>query len=99
MTTFRFEAEVIHWRGPAPFFFVPVPQAIADEIGRLSKLLSYGWGMIPVDVTIGGGEFYTALFRKDGTYLVPLKDAMRKKAGVTAGDVVSITMTLRPPKA
>ncbi|MQY49782.1 DUF1905 domain-containing protein [Rhizobiales bacterium RZME27] len=99
MTTFHFEATVIPWRGPAPFFFSPVPQAVAEEISRLSKLLSYGWGMIPVDVTIGDGEFYTALLRKDGTYLVPLKDAMRKKVGVTAGDVVSITMTLRPPKS
>lgn len=98
MTTFSFDAEVIHWRGPAPFFFAPVPLAVAEEIGRLSRLLSYGWGMIPVDITIGGSEFYTALFRKDGTYLVPLKDAMRKKAGVTAGHSVSIIMTLRPPK-
>lgn len=98
MNAILFEAEVIHWRGPAPFFFAPLPRDEADEIGRLSRLVSYGWGMIPVDVTIDGVEFYTALFAKDGTYFLPLKDAVRRKIGITAGDIISIAMTLRPPK-
>jgi hypothetical protein len=98
MKAIQFEAEVIHWRGPAPFFFAPLPKYEADEIARLSKLLTYGWGMIPVDVKISGPEFYTALFAKDGTYFLPLKDAVRKKTGITAGDIISVSMTLRPPK-
>lgn len=98
MQRFSFEADVIHWRGPSPFFFAPLPPEEADEIHRLSKLLSYGWGMIPVDVEIAGAQFYTALFRKDETYWMPLKDAVRKKTGITAGDRISVAMTLRPPK-
>lgn len=99
MEEIRFQATVIHWRGPAPFFFAPLPKEQADEINRLSRLLTYGWGMIPVDVTIGGVKFYTALFREDDTYFLPLKDAVRRKAGLTAGDTVSVAMYLRPPKA
>lgn len=98
MQTFSFEAEVIHWRGPSPFFFAPLPQDIAAEIRRLSKLLSYGWGMIPVDVVIDEVEFYTALYAKDETYYLPLKDAVRKKTGITAGDRVAVEMTMREPK-
>ncbi len=98
MKAIEFQAEVIHWRGPAPFFFAPLPKDEADEIARLSKLVTYGWGMIPVDVKISGTEFYTALFAKDGTYFLPLKDAVRKKTGITAGDIISVAMTLRPPK-
>lgn len=98
MNVIHFETQVIHWRGPSPFFFAPLPREQADEISRLSKLVSYGWGMIPVDVTIGEVEFYTALFAKDGTYFLPLKDAVRKKTGITAGDTVSVALTLRPPK-
>ncbi len=98
MEEIRFEAEVIHWRGPSPFFFAPLPKQQADEINRMSKLLSYGWGMIPVDVRIGQTEFYTALFAKEGTYFLPLKDAVRKKTGITAGDIISVAMTLRPRK-
>ena len=31
---FSFETEVIHWRGPAPFFFAPVPDAHVADITR-----------------------------------------------------------------
>jgi hypothetical protein len=98
VSKFRLDAEVIHWRGPSPFFFAPLPLDHAGEIRRLSKLLSYGWGVIPVDATIGAVSFYTSLFPKDDTYLLPLKDAVRKKTGITAGDVISVEMTLRPPR-
>lgn len=96
MAQFSFQAEVIYWRGPSPFFFAPLPTRQAEDIRRLSKLVTYGWGMIPVDVTIGGVGFYTALFAKDGTYFLPLKAAVRRKANVTAGDTVSVEMTLKP---
>ena len=98
MDQFTFEATVIHWRGPSPFFFAPLPSNHADEIRRLSKLVSYGWGVIPVDTTIGCVSFYTSLFPKDETYLLPLKDAVRKKTGITAGDTIAVEMTLRQPR-
>jgi hypothetical protein len=93
---FKFEATVIHWRGPSPFFFAPIPPRYGEEISELSKLVAYGWGMIPVDATIGGVVFYTALFPKDGTYLLPLKTDVRRKTGITAGDLISVDMTIRP---
>jgi hypothetical protein len=93
---FAFDSEVIYWRGPAPFFYAPVPQGQADEIRKASKLVSYGWGVIPVEVTIAGVTFTTSLFPKDGTYLVPLKDAVRKPTGITAGDTIHIEMVLKP---
>lgn len=94
-TEFAFEAEVIHWRGPSPYFFVPLPAAEAEEIRRLSKVLTYGWGMIPVEAVIGGVTFTTSLFRKNETYYLPLKDAVRKRAAITAGDVVAVEMTVQ----
>lgn len=98
MSQFTFEAEVIHWRGPSPFFFAPIPQDHAEEIRRLSKLVSFGWGVIPVEAMIGGVGFYTSLFPKDETYLLPLKDAVRRKTGITAGDTISVEMTIRPAR-
>jgi len=92
---FRFEATVIDWRGPSPFFFAPVPVEESAEIRRLSKLVTYGWGMIPVEAVIGGVTFSTSLFRKDEVYLLPLKDDVRRRADVTAGDTVSVDMTLQ----
>ena len=92
---FRFEATVIAWRGPSPFFFAPIPAEESAEIRRLSKLVTYGWGMIPVAATIGGVAFSTSLFRKDEVYLLPLKDDVRRRADVTAGDTVAVDMTLQ----
>ena len=90
-----FEAEVIVWRGPSPYFFAPVPTVDADEIRRVARAASYGWGVIPVEATIGETTFTTSLFPRDGTYLLPLKDAVRRKAGVTAGDRIAVAMTVR----
>ncbi|WP_421932020.1 DUF1905 domain-containing protein [Phenylobacterium sp.] len=94
--TFSFEAEVIYWRGPSPFFYAPLPAAEAEEVRRLSRLVTYGWGMIPVEVTIKGVVFTTAMFAKDGTYYLPLKAAVRKKTDVTAGDTIAVEMILQP---
>jgi hypothetical protein len=93
---FAFDAEIIHWRGPAPYFYAPVPLAEAEDIRSAAKLVSYGWGVIPVEATVGGVTFTTSLFPRDGTYLLPLKDAVRKPAGLTAGDMVHVEMTLKP---
>ena len=96
MVQFTFEAEVIYWRGPSPFFYAPIPARLAKEIRGLSKLVTYGWGMIPVEAEIGGVVFTTSLFPKDETYLLPLKVDVRRKTGITAGDSVAVDMTVQP---
>ncbi len=98
MLTFEFDATLIHWRGPSPYFFAPVPQAIGAEIRRVSKLVTYGWGVIPVEAEIAGTGFTTSLFPKDDTYLLPVKDKVRRALGITAGDTLSVSMTLKPAR-
>jgi hypothetical protein len=94
----RYEAQVIYWRGPSPFFFAPVPEPQASELRRIARSVTYGWGMIPVDVEIGGAAFTTSLFPKDDGYLLPLKAAVRRKTNITAGDVIAVEMTIRAPE-
>ena len=96
LAQFRFDATVIYWRGPSPFFFAPIPAQCAAELRQVSKLVTYGWGMVPVDATIGGVGFYTALFPKDETYLLPLKADVRRKTNITAGDTIAVEMTIQP---
>ncbi|MBL8773685.1 MAG: DUF1905 domain-containing protein [Phenylobacterium sp.] len=91
-----FEAEVIHWRGPSPFFFAVVPRDLADDMRAAARLASYGWGVVPVSAMLDGVTFTTSLFPRDGTYLVPLKDAVRRKVGVTAGDRIEIQLSIAP---
>ena len=95
----EFEAQVIYWRGPSPFFYAPLPPREAAEVQSVARAVTYGWGSIPVRAAVNGGpEFKTSLFPKDGTYLLPLKDAVRRQASITAGDRVAAIMTIAPPK-
>lgn len=88
------EGDVFEWRGPAPFHFVRVPDAEAEAIRELSTIVSYGWGVIPVRGWVGGTEFTTSLFPRDGGYLVPLKDAVRRAEGVGLDDRVAIRLRI-----
>ena len=90
-----FDGEIIEWRGPAPFYFVAMSESDSAELKEEARSLIY-WGQVPVDVVIGGTEFRTALFPRDGCYLVPLKDAVRKAEGIGEGDVVAVA--LRPAR-
>jgi hypothetical protein len=89
-----FTGEAIYWRGPAPFVFVPVPADLSAEIKEISSQITYGWGVIPVNATIGGTTYYTALFPKDGRYLVPIKKVVQNAEHVEVGDMVEISLSL-----
>jgi hypothetical protein len=90
----EFSDTVFEWRGPAPYHFVRVPEDEADEIRDVAAAVTYGWGMIPVAVTIGDTTLTTALWPKDGSYVVPLKDALRKPEGIALGDVVTVRLRI-----
>lgn len=90
-----FAGTVIEWRGPSPYYFVPVPDEESADIREVAALATYGWGVIPVVARIGETDFETSLFPKDGGYLLPLKDAVRKPQGITAGQDVTVELTVR----
>jgi hypothetical protein len=93
----EFETAIVHWRGPAPWFYAPIPADRADDVRHAARIASYGWGCVPVEARVAGVPFTTSLFPKDGGYLLPIKVAVRKAAGVTAGDGVAVEMTIRAP--
>ena len=72
---------VVEWRGPAPYWFLAVPDDDSEDIKEAARGLEY-WGQVAVEVRIGDTDFTTALFPKDGRYLVPLKLAVRRRAGL-----------------
>ncbi|MDT9694935.1 DUF1905 domain-containing protein [Streptomyces sp. P17] len=90
-----FTGQVIEWRGPSPYYFVPVPDEESADIREVASMATYGWGVIPVDARIGAVAFTTSLFPKDGRYLLPLKASVRKPQGLVAGDKVAIELTVR----
>jgi hypothetical protein len=90
----EFSGEIWFWRGPAPHHFVTVPDAESADLQALSAQVTYGWGMIPVTVQVGGTRWTTSLFPKNGGYIVPLKDAVRKAEALEIGDQVTVRLTL-----
>ena len=86
----EFSGAVFEWRGPSPFYFVAVPEEESAMLESVSSLVTYGWGMIPVDVEIGSTQWTTSLYPKDDRYLVPLKSVIRRAEGIEVGDVVTL---------
>jgi hypothetical protein len=90
-----FTSRVIEWRGPAPYYYLPLTDEAAEDVHDVRKLATYGWGVIPVEAQLGDTTFTTSLFPRDGGYLLPLKDAVRRPAGLEVGDEVTVELTLR----
>ena len=90
----EFEGTVWEWRGPAPYHFVTVPADQADTVLELASAVTYGWGMIPVSVALGRSRWRTSLFPKDGGYVLPLRDSVRKKERIALGDTVHIRLSV-----
>ena len=89
----EFAAEIVEWRGPAPFYFVPLPPDEADLIDEVKADVAY-WGVIPVTAWLGETSFTTAMFPRQETYFLPLKDAVRRAEGVGVGDVVEVRLSV-----
>jgi hypothetical protein len=98
-TQWSFEAPVIYWRGPAPHVFAKLPDEVAEGIRALGPGVSYGWGCIPVSAAIGGVAFTTSLIPREGTFLLPLKVAVRRKLALDEGADVAVEMAItRTPR-
>ena len=88
-----FTGEVIEWRGPAPYLFVAMTPEDSEDLKEAARGLIY-WGQVPVRVTIGGTEFTTALFPRDGRYLVPVKVAVQRAEAIGEGAIVEVVLRL-----
>ena len=95
---FAFEGSVVEWRGPAPFYFVAIPEEDSADIKFAAKGVEY-WGQVPVMVRIKGVEFSTTLFPKDGRYLLPLKEVVRQSARIAVDQIVAVELSVGRPSS
>jgi hypothetical protein len=91
----EFSGILWYWRGPAPWFFVAVPTQHSRDLKAIVQLVTYGWGMIPVQVQIGQSTWETSLFPKDGDYLVPIKASIRKTEQIKDGETIHLRLDVR----
>ncbi|MGI8923282.1 MAG: DUF1905 domain-containing protein [Fimbriimonadales bacterium] len=92
--TIEISETIWHWKGPAPHYFVTVPEKESGVIKAMEKLVTYGWGMIPVTVRIGKTVWTTSLWPKDGLYIVPIKASVRKAEELDEGDKVAASLSI-----
>ena len=90
----KFKGAMIEWRGPSPFYFVPVPEGPSEKIKEMAAQITYGWGVIPVIGKIGKTEFSTTLIPKDGVYYLPIKNVVRFEEDLEVGSEVAVSISI-----
>ena len=95
-THYEFDAPVWEHEGSAAWHFVSLPEEIADEIEDDHGRFAGGFGSIRVDVTIGATTWSTSLFpdTKRGTYVLPIKKAVRVAEGLADGSTAHIELAV-----
>ena len=92
----EFSAELWEWRGPAPFYWLTLPEDGSAHVRAEAAGASYGWGAVPVRARIGATGWETSLLPKDGGYVLPVKTSVRRAERVGAGDSVVVAMSVAP---
>ena len=91
-----FDAELWIWdaRRDDSWTFVSLPTEAAEEIRELADGPRRGFGSVRVRVTVGGSVWSTSIFPDSarGTYVLPIKRAVRKAEDLDAGDVATVTV-------
>ena len=87
------------WLYPGPsasWHFVTLTKKVGQEIRETYGKNSKKFGSLPVEVTIGGTTWKTSIFpdRLSGSYLLPLKAAVRNKEYVEVGEPITFKVTL-----
>jgi len=84
---FSFTARVWEHEGEGSWFFLTVPEEVADEIEDRYAHRAGGFGAVKVRVRIGDSRWSTSLFpsKQLGSYILPVKKAIRTAEGLDAG--------------
>lgn len=90
---FRFTAPLWQWNGDGGWFFVTLPDTATADIREIPRM-PRGFGSVRVRVTVGDTTWSTSLFpdTKLGSYLLPMKKAVRSAERLDEGDDVHITL-------
>jgi hypothetical protein len=85
------------WKGEAAgsWHFLTIPEEQSGEFRAEAFGNRRGFGSVKVAAAIGDVRWRTSVFPlKDGGYLLPVKADVRKKAGIAAGDEVTVRLEL-----
>jgi hypothetical protein len=86
---------------PGSWSFVTLPLDVADDLRDSLVLPPRGFGSVKVDVEVGQSRWSTSVFpdKDSGSYALPVKQAVRRAAGLEEGDPVTVTLRLAEPSS
>ena len=89
-----FTAPVWEHDGPGAWYFVALPEGTADLVAGAPP--GSPFGSLRVVATIGATQWRTSIFpdRRRGTYLLPVKKAVRRAEGLEDGTVVHVELVV-----
>jgi hypothetical protein len=84
------------WTGEGGrWHFITVPEEQSGEFRAESFASRGGFGSVKVEATVNGVTWRTSVFpQKSGGYILPVKAQIRRDAGVSAGDAVTVALEL-----
>ena len=84
------------WTGEnGSWHFLTVPEEQSDEIRAHCLAVMRGFRSARVEAAINGVRWRSSVFpMKSGGYFLPVKAAVRRKAGIAAGDEVTFRLEL-----
>ncbi|WP_338769539.1 DUF1905 domain-containing protein [Nocardia vulneris] len=92
---YSFDAQV--WEHHAgSWYFVSLPEDVADEIEERYAHRVGGFGSVRVHVTIGASRWSTSLFpdKSRATYVLPVKKAIRTAEELDAGSHTRVELVV-----
>lgn len=96
----EFDGKLWLHAGPGGWTFVTLPQDCADQIRFYTgSKKGRAWGMIKVSARIGASTWQTTIWpdKTSGSFLLPVKAAVRKREKIAAGDTASVSLRLLVP--
>lgn len=84
------------WQGSSgSWHFLTIPPEESIEIRLESAGIRRGFGSVRVRARIGGVAWTTSVFpQKDGSYILPVKVAVRRDCAIAADDMVKFGIEL-----
>lgn len=92
----RLAATLWRWSGEGgSWHFLTIPEELSAEIRAQSMLRRSGFGSVRVEASIGNVSWRTSVFpQKSGGYILPVKADVRRRADISDGDDVSLTLEI-----
>ncbi|MEV1131777.1 DUF1905 domain-containing protein [Agromyces sp. NPDC049794] len=90
---FRFSAPLWEWDAQGGWFFVTLPEEATADIREVPRM-PRGFGSVRVRVTVGTTTWSTSVFPDSrlGSYVLPVKMAVRTSEGLDPGDDVEVEL-------